>query len=60
LYPRPKEEGKDEQRAREWAHDFVVAMEAGDWEGANELVVQGVPLNKQWNSPFLAATATPF
>jgi uncharacterized protein (TIGR00369 family) len=32
---------------RELAHDFVVALEAGDWERANEFVTHTMPLNKQ-------------
>ena len=31
----------------ELAHDFVVAVEAGDWGRANELVPQTAPLHKQ-------------
>jgi uncharacterized protein (TIGR00369 family) len=32
---------------REVAHDFVVAMEEGDWQKANELIPQTAPLHKQ-------------
>ena len=35
------------------AHDLVVAMEAGEWKRANELVLQAVPLNKQLEFTFL-------
>ena len=38
---------------RELAHDFVVALEAGDWERANELVPHTMPLNKQLELRFL-------
>lgn len=37
----------------DWAHDFAVAMEAGDWEKANELVPHAIPLNKQLGLKFL-------
>ena len=32
---------------RELAHDFVVAMEAGNWERANELIPRTAALHKQ-------------
>ena len=32
---------------RELAHDLVVALNAGDWQRANELVPDMMPLNKQ-------------
>jgi uncharacterized protein (TIGR00369 family) len=38
---------------RELAHDFVVALEAGDWQRANELVPHTMPLNKQLELTFL-------
>jgi len=37
----------------ELAHDFVVAVEAGDWRRANELVPQTAPLHKQLEVQFL-------
>jgi uncharacterized protein (TIGR00369 family) len=37
----------------EWAHDLAVAMEAGDWERANELLPHTMPLNKQLELTFL-------
>jgi uncharacterized protein (TIGR00369 family) len=37
----------------ELAHDFVVALEAGDWERANALVPHTMPLNKQLDLRFL-------
>ena len=39
--------------SRELAHDFVVAMEARDWERANELVLRLAPLNRQLELTFL-------
>jgi uncharacterized protein (TIGR00369 family) len=38
---------------RELAHNFAVAIEAGDWERANELVPQTAPLHKQLELRFL-------
>ena len=38
---------------REQVHDFFVALEAGDWERANELVPHTMPLNKQLELRFL-------
>jgi uncharacterized protein (TIGR00369 family) len=32
---------------RELAHDFVVAMEAGDWDTANHLIARTAPLHRQ-------------
>jgi uncharacterized protein (TIGR00369 family) len=40
-------------KRRELAHDFVVAIEADDWERANELVRQLGPLNRQLELTFL-------
>jgi uncharacterized protein (TIGR00369 family) len=39
--------------SHELAHDFVVALEAGDWERANELVPRTMPLNAQLELRFL-------
>ena len=38
---------------RDLVHDFCVALEAGDWERANELVPLIMPLNKQLELRFL-------
>jgi uncharacterized protein (TIGR00369 family) len=37
----------------EGAHDFVVAVEAGDWDRANELVSRTAPLHEQLDLRFL-------
>ena len=39
--------------SRESVHDFVVALQAGDWQKANELVPNTMPLNKQLELTFL-------
>ena len=39
--------------SRESVHDFVVALQAGDWPKANELVPNTMPLNKQLELTFL-------
>jgi uncharacterized protein (TIGR00369 family) len=38
---------------RELDHDFLAALEAGDWDRANELVPHTMPLNKQLDLRFL-------